>query len=128
MPRRTIRYYLMVGVAAMCAWGCGDGAPPVESSRTEAKVTGTVKIRGKAATKGSVTFDPSNIRRKDVAPSTAEIRQDGTYTVTTLVGENSVFVDTPETRRDSRLGANTQRFDVQGGDNTFDVQVPPPGP
>ncbi len=128
MPRKTIPCSVLVGVAAIFAWGCGDGAPPVESSRTEAKVTGTVKIRGKAATKGRVTFDPSNVRRKDVAPSTAEISRAGTYTVTTLIGENSVFVDTPETQRDSRLGYNTQHFDVKGGDNTFDIQVPPPGP
>ncbi len=129
MCRRTIHSSVVVGVAATLAWGCGDGGtPPVESSMTEAKVTGTVKVRGKAATKGKVTFDPSNIRRKDVVPSTANIGKDGTYAITTLIGENSVFVETPETQRDSRLGYNTQRFDVKSGDNTFPIEIPPPRP
>lgn len=127
MPRTPVSCSLVAGVVAVFAWGCGGaGTPPVESSRTEAKVSGTVKIRGKAATKGKVTFDPSNIRRKDVAPSTAAIGKDGTYTITTLIGENSVFVETPETERDSRLGSNVQNLNVQVGDNTFDIQIPPP--
>src|SRR4051794_21185477 len=88
----------------MAGWGCGGGgsAPAVSSSLTEATVSGTVTIKGKPATKGDVTFDPANSQR-NVAARSAPIGADGTYTVTTLLGGNTVRVTSPETNRDPQL-------------------------
>src|SRR4051794_27115270 len=119
MNRRQRRIGLpclvLAGIAAaMAAWGCGDpGTPPVESSRTEATVKGVVRIHGKPAAGGTITFDPSNIRRKDALPRAVAIGKDGTYSVTTLIGENSVSVDSPETGRDPKLTQNMQTFVVE---------------
>ena len=70
----------MVGLAAalFVGWGCGGGAPPVDSSTAEATVQGTVTARGKPVTRGVITFDPSNIERP-VGPRTAPIGKDGTH-------------------------------------------------
>ena len=47
---------------------------------------------GKPAGGGEITFDPANINRKDVTARTSKIGSDGSYTVTTLTGDNSVTV------------------------------------
>src|SRR5437660_1146757 len=78
--------------------GCGGAAAP--SSRDEATVHGTVKVKGKPATRGTVRFNPSNVNRKDVGPVEAAIAKDGTYTLKTLVGANLITVTTPETVKD----------------------------
>src|SRR5689334_20544731 len=104
---------LVCATALAASWGCGDGRPAVESSRSEATVRGTVRIKGKAATRGTVTFDPSNYLRKDVGARSARIAKDGTYSVTTLVGENTVTVQSPDLGRNSRLAYNEQTFVVK---------------
>ncbi len=76
--------------------GCGSGAPSVSSSTEEVTVKGTVTIGGKPATSGEVIFDPSNVNRKFAASRTAAIGADGSYTVTTLYGENKISVWAPE--------------------------------
>ncbi|MEJ7639981.1 MAG: hypothetical protein WKF75_18915 [Singulisphaera sp.] len=59
---------LMAATGLIVGWGCGEGKPSVESSETEATVTGKVTIRGKPATKGSVMFDLSNSCARPSAP------------------------------------------------------------
>ena len=49
-------------VFCSCA-GCGDGKPSVDSSLTEATVTGLVSVKGKPATGGTIRFNPSNSGR-----------------------------------------------------------------
>src|SRR3954452_21607866 len=56
--------------------GCNGGRPPVDTSTTEATITGTVKIRGKPVTEGKVSFDPSNVARKWEPARTATIGKD----------------------------------------------------
>lgn len=107
--------------------GCGD-SPATSNSSTEATVTGTVTVKGKTATKGRITFDPSNIERKMEPARTTEIAKDGTYTIKTLVGENAVRVSTPEIDKDRQSGTQQQTFDVKPGENKFDVTVPPTTP
>jgi hypothetical protein len=126
--RRRIVGVSAVGVL-LAGWGCGGGgsAPAVSSSTTEATVGGTVRIKGKPATKGEVTFDPANSQR-NVGARTAPIGADGTYTVTTLVGGNTVRVATPETTRDPQLQFNETTIDVQSGTNTLDIVLPAPTP
>src|SRR5947209_1699427 len=89
------RRYPTPGLALLAAGlvavgGCGHSA--TTSSTAEGTVTGTVTVRGKRATEGTVTFDPSNAQRKMVPARTAPIGKDGTYTITTLVGGNHVEV------------------------------------
>ncbi len=123
------RLGVLTGVTSLvCAWGCGEGKPSVESSTTEATVTGKVTIRGKLATRGTVSFNPANYQRKYEIPRGAEIRKDGSYTVTTLIGGNVVFVETPETVRDPKLNTFSQSFNVESGTNTFNIELPPSQP
>jgi hypothetical protein len=118
--------------AALAAWllassGCGLGGPAATapSSGEEATVRGKVTIKGVTAKGGRIYFDPSNASRQTAPVASAEIGKDGTYTLKTWVGENRVNVETPETRKDPNLSV-PQPFDVKGGDNTFDVKLPPP--
>lgn len=113
--------FLALGLA-----GCGDGAPPVSSSNAEATVHGTIKIDGKPVTGGEVNFDPSNVNRKSAGVNSAKIGKDGTYTVKTLAGGNSVSVTSPEVIKNPKLQYNSRGFEAKSGDNVldFDLTVP----
>jgi hypothetical protein len=125
-----MRYVRQAAVGLVAAavvgfgWGCGSGAPPVETSMDEATVSGSVTIKGKRATKGEVTFDPSNSARTEPARS-APITEDGTYTIKTLIGQNRIRVSAPEVK--GRASDDVELyFDVQPGTNTYDIVLPPP--
>src|SRR5262249_18554867 len=86
---------VLVGLA-----GCGGGgANPnsVSSAMTPATVSGTVTINGKLASGGEISFDPTNRSRPNEGAHSAPIGKDGTYKVETLVGENQIRINTPET-------------------------------
>jgi hypothetical protein len=116
---------LAAGLSLVAGWGCGD-KPSVSSSTTEATVKGKVLLNGKPATKGEVVFDPSNYQRREELPRRAPIAKDGTYTITTLVGVNSVTVTGPEAMKVQGLDYAGDNFDVQPGENTYDIVFPPP--
>lgn len=83
--------------------GCDD-RPAVNSSTTEeGTVHGRVTVDGKPATAGEVVFNPANHLRKMAPARSAPIGADGTYTVTTLSGTNSVMV-TPKADPRARKG------------------------
>jgi hypothetical protein len=111
---------------SVAAWGCSDGKPSVESSTAEAKVTGTVKLNGKPMTSGTVTLDPSNYRGKTAGARTGEIKSDGTYEVTTLVGKNRVMVDGPEIIKNPEVRYANYTVEVPSGGTTYDIILPPP--
>jgi len=69
-------------------------------------------------------FAPANINRPSEPARTAEIRKDGTFEVTTLIGANRVTVAIPA--HASKKGAPyvQQVCEVQTGDNTFDITIP----
>jgi hypothetical protein len=113
---------IVPSIALVVGWGC-DSRPSVSSSTTEATVKGTVTIKGKPPKKGEIVFDPANYQRKDVAARTAKIKEDGTYTITTLVGGNSVRVAGPEAERAGSTYTSID-FDVQPGENTLDISLP----
>lgn len=115
---------LLVVLMGMAAGGCGSGAPRAESSLTEATVTGRVTTPGKPITKGQVIFDPANVNRPREAARTAEIGPDGSYKVTTLIGENRVTVAIPGRPMKKGTPYVQQTCRVQAGDNTFDIAVP----
>jgi hypothetical protein len=104
------------------AWGCGSGAPPVESSMREGTVKGTVKVKGKPVNGGTIIFQPSNPKRK-TEDRKAKIGKDGTYTVQTLVGENNVIIEAPDVAR-AGLYAELIRYDVKEGEQTYDISLP----
>ena len=111
---------------SVAAWGCSDGTPAVDTSTAEAKVTGTVKVNGKPMTSGTVTLDPSNYARANAEPRIGEIKSNGTYEVTTLVGKNAVRVAGPEITKNPGLGYANETIDVPSGGMTHDIVLPPP--
>ena len=120
------RWWLAPAATALsvAAWGCG-GSPSATSSTAEAKVTGTVKVNGKNMTSGKVTLDPSNYARENAGPRTGDIKSDGTYEVTTLVGKNSVRVSGPEITKKPELAYANETIDVPSGGMTHDIVLPP---
>lgn len=120
--RRMLGLSAAVGLAA--AWGCGDGAPSVETSETEAQVKGSVKLDGKLVTKGEVIFDPSNYKRKGAASRTAPIAADGSYSITTLIGSNQIFVNLQAGKK--KAGPSDfapMIFEVKTGDNLYEIEL-----
>ena len=124
---KMTRWILMGPAAATVAvslWGCSDDRPAAEASRAEAKVTGTVKIHGKPMASGEITFNPANYQR-DAEPRKAPIKN-GSYEITTLVGQNSVLVSGPEITREPELGYAAQSIDVSASGSTLNIELPPP--
>jgi hypothetical protein len=106
------------------SWGCGGGPPPVESSTEEAKVAGRVQIRGKPATGGMVVFDPTNVRRKMATVRKADIGPDGAYSITTLIGDNTVRVEGIEAEK-AGVQFDMVTVDVKRGENEIPIALPP---
>ena len=126
---RVSRRWLTTAAAtalSVAAWGCSDSKPSVESSTAEAKVTGTVKVYGKPMTSGTVTLDPINYARANAGTRKGEIKSDGTYEVTTLVGKNQVRVAGPEITKNPGLGYANETIDVPSGGTTYEIILPPP--
>ncbi|WP_020467360.1 hypothetical protein [Singulisphaera acidiphila] len=104
--------------------GCGDGAPAVSSSTTEVTVHGTVTYKGKPVKKGMIRFDPANIARRDAKAASASIGEDGTYTIKTLQGENSVGFELPDlAKRDFALASASFVYDAPAGDSAKDFDL-----
>jgi hypothetical protein len=114
---------LASALALFVVLGCSDGTPSVSSSTTEATVKGTVTIKGKLAKKGAVVFDPSNYARKHEQPRSAPINKDGTYSIKTLIGTNSVRVSSPEAEAASS-GYTNETLEVASGEQTFNIKLP----
>ena len=125
--RVSRRWFTTAAATALsvAAWGCNDGTPSVETSTAEAKVTGTVKVNGKPMTSGTVTLDPSNYARANAEPRIGEIKSNGTYEVTTLVGKNAVRVAGPEITKNPGLGYANETIDVPDSGMTHDIVLPP---
>jgi hypothetical protein len=105
-------------------WGCGGGPPPVESSTEEAKVVGHVRIKGKPATRGMIVFDPTNVARKMAPVRKAEIKSDGTYSITALIGDNTVRVEGSEAEK-AGVQFDSVAVDVHRGENELAIALPP---
>jgi hypothetical protein len=122
---KRARAGLLAVLCGLAVVGCGPGGPRVESSRTEAVVTGRVESEGKPITRGQVIFDPANVNRPGESARTAEIGPDGTYRVTTLIGENRVTVAIPGRRPKAGAPYVQQVCDVKAGqENIFPITVP----
>jgi hypothetical protein len=108
----------------LATWGCSD-TPSVDTTAAEAKVSGVVKVRGKPMAGGEITFDASNNQRTGVAPRKATIGSDGTYSITTLQGQNTARITGPAVKKEPQLGYGIHTIDVQPGENNFDINLPP---
>jgi hypothetical protein len=107
----------------LVGWGCGGGTPSVSSSTQEVTIKGTVTIKGKPATTGEVVFDPANIKRKAATSRSAKIAGDGSYAITTMVGENMVTVQGPEVNQ-SGLTRNRKQYDVTSSEDSLVIELP----
>jgi hypothetical protein len=107
--------------------GCGGGRPSVDTSTAEATVSGTVTVDGKPASGCTISFDPSNVERKDATASTAEIGEDGSYSVTTLVGQNLVSFSGPLVSKYPDIVNGAFMHDLTAGPNTIDFALPDEG-
>jgi hypothetical protein len=113
---------LLMTTVIVAAWGCGSGTVREDTTTEEATVSGTVKFKGQLLDKGEVIFNAGNSSR--AAPShKANIGKDGSYTVKTLVGENTVEVNSPIILK---AGPNMPPFTkrVTSGENKIDIELP----
>lgn len=122
----TSRLALTCLAVTVMVGGCRfSDAPSISGSTEEATVKGTVRIRGKPATNGIVSFRTSNVNRPNAPLKEAPIGKDGTYTVTTLVGQNFVEVSCKElfTTKNRNLLENEQMVDINSGANDLDINL-----
>jgi hypothetical protein len=87
-------------------------------------VQGRVTLRGKPLAKAEIRFNPANANRRIVPTATAKIGSDGSYAVTTLVGENTVTLSGRALGKNVQLQYLAKTLDVKEGENTFDVPLP----
>ena len=120
--RRDIALGTWTLLAVALAQGCDDGKPRVDTSMTEATVSGTVSVRGKPAEGGTILFNPSNSERI-VATRSAAIGPDGKYTITTLTGGNQVSFDGEVAHKNPGVGLAREFVDVRTGANTADFDL-----
>jgi len=106
--------------------GCdGSGAPSASSSTAQAKAKGKVTLNGKPLAKVEVRFNAANVNRKTAPTATAIAGDDGSYEVTTLVGENMISLGGPEVSKHSKqLTYFSQSANLTAGENKVDLDIP----
>jgi hypothetical protein len=118
--------FMLIGfVIALPGCELQGGAPQVSSSLEEATVKGIVRLRGKVIDNGTIVFHCANIKRTNVGVRETSIRKDGTYTVGTLVGGNTVELHCRELRdpKTRRPIPYESHFEVEPGENTLDIDI-----
>ncbi len=116
---------LIPAIAAL-SLGCNEGyqVPSASSSTTQAQVKGKVTLNGNPVAKADVTFNPANVNRRTAPSATVKTNDNGTYELTTLVGENTVTLGGGRSvAKKQQLQYFSKTFDVQPGDNSFDIDV-----
>lgn len=123
VARRCNRVLIAAGLLSLPAiTGCGDGKPSIDTSLTEATVTGVVSVKGVPATAGTINFNPSNSGRI-VSTKTAEIGPDGRYTIKTYTGDNLVTFGGAIAQKNMGLGLMREYASVKSGANTIDYDL-----
>ncbi len=119
----SLRALFSLTAAALVAIGQGcDGTPSVDTSRSEVTVTGVVKVKGKPASGGQIAFNPSN-RDRQVLPFSALIGQDGSYSIKTYTGENTVTFGGDLAKAYPALGLTKKYCVVTGGGQQQDFDL-----
>jgi len=128
------RFVMRSGLAALAAVvalaGCeGGNTPSVSGSSTEVTVHGTVTYKGQPVTEGQIQFDPANIKRRDAKIVSAPIGKDGSYTIKTLQGENTVRFQLPTlSKQDFGVASASFPYDAPAGDSSFNIELTKPNP
>jgi len=129
MNTSAFRFFTSISSLAMTllVTGCsvGSGKPAVDGSSTESTVSGKVLLKGKPATSGTVIFDPSNYLRKNEPARRTDIQKDGTYSIKTLTGSNSIRVEGKEANTVQGADYAGLAYDVPAGQSTYDIKLPP---
>lgn len=122
LRRRDAFLWAMTFLSWAANPGCGDGKPSIDTSLTEATVTGVVTAKGVPVTGGTINFNPSNSGR--IVPTrTAEIGSDGTYTLKTYTGDNLVTYGGELAAKHVGVGLKRDYASVQPGENKLDFDV-----
>jgi hypothetical protein len=79
-------------------------------------------------TEGKLLFNTATVNRTSAPSHESTIGKDGTYSVTTLVGTNTVAVQGPALTKYPWIAYQSLGVVVNGGENTFDVDLQPPPP
>jgi hypothetical protein len=87
-------------------------------------VTGRVTLKGKPLARAEIRFNPANVNRRTAPTAATTIRDDGSYEVMTLVGENSVTLAGRALRKNTRLQYTAKTLDVKEGENRLDLPIP----
>ncbi len=117
-----LRTALLAVLASATLHGCGDGKPRVDTSLSEASVSGTVSVKGSPATGGKIQFNPSNSGR--IVPTrVAEIGPDGSYKIKTLTGDNRVTFDGEVATKNVGVGLVKEYASVGSGENHIDFDL-----
>jgi hypothetical protein len=102
--------------------GCGDGKPSMDTSLTEATISGVVSVKGVPATGGAILFNPSNAGR--IVPTrSAPIGPDGTYSIKTLTGTNQVSFEGEVAKKNVGVGLIKDFAEVTSGENKKDFDL-----
>jgi ABC-type phosphate transport system ATPase subunit len=122
-------YRSVVAASLIALIGCsGDGAPTNTpdgtSSMTKAQVKGKVTVEGKPLTDGEINFNAANVNRRTVGMVTEKIKPDGTFEVSTLVGNNVISLSGPTVSKTPKLQYFSKSYDVKEGSNDLDIAVP----
>jgi hypothetical protein len=94
----------------------------VDTSLTEATVTGLVTAKGEPVTAGIIHFNPSNSGRI-AATNTAQIGPDGTYTIKTYTGDNRVTFEGEVAQKIPGLALMKKYASVQRGENEINFEL-----
>jgi hypothetical protein len=122
MRRSTTFLLAIIFLGWFALPGCGDGKPSIDTSLTEATVTGVVTAKGVPVTAGTIHFNPSNSGRI-VPTKTAQIGPDGTYAIKTYTGDNLVTYGGEVAQKNMGVGLRRDSASVQSGENKFDFDV-----
>ena len=102
--------------------GCSDGTPAMDTSLTEASISGVVSVKGVPASGGTILFNPSNAGR--IVPTrSAPIGPDGAYTIKTLTGINQVSFEGEVATKNRGVGLLKDFAEVTSGTNKKDFDL-----
>jgi hypothetical protein len=135
---RSLFFWSLASLGLTVISGCGDGKPYIDTSLTEATMSGVVSVKGVPATGGTILFNPSNSGR--IVPiRTAPIGSDGSYTIKTLTGTNQVSFEGDIAAKNRGVGLikdfaevttgmNKKDFDLMGENSGKKLQFPVDAP
>jgi len=102
----------------------GCNAPDASSSQATGQVRGKVTARGKPLAKSQLSFTPSDVDGKSPPVVSTEINENGTFEVTTVVGQTYVTLAGPDVGKTPQLPYYSKTIHVKPGSNEFNIALP----